>query len=69
MILKVLVWIQSAILGALAKDGGLEGMTAGKPSEAALLMSGLPGPVTAAVSRHLTLSGIERERVIFCDYF
>ena len=61
--------LQRCILAAIGEGGGLEGMTKGDPGQAALLMSGLPGPVTAAVSRQLTLSGIERERVIFCEYF
>lgn len=54
---------------ALAQDGGLQAMAGKDPGEAALLMSGLPGPVVAAVSRHLTTHGIERERLIFCDFF
>ncbi len=54
---------------AIQEEHGLAGMTQNNVKEAALLLSGLPGPVVSAVSRELTREGIERERVMFCDYF
>lgn len=61
--------LQASILEAIIEGQGLSSMTAGKAEEAALLLSGLPGQVATAVSRHLTTEGFERERVMFCEYF
>ena len=44
------------------------GTLGGDPRDCAVLMSGLPGPVTATLTRRLTLEGITRERVLFCDF-
>ena len=50
------------------REQGLMGTVGGDPRDAAVLMSGLPGSVAAAVSRRMTAEGIERERVLICDY-
>lgn len=54
---------------AIREEGGLDGITQGNIKEAALLLSGLPGGVVSEVSRELTREGIERERIMFCEYF
>ena len=61
--------LQKYLLEAIATKQGLTGMIGGAPSNATVLMSGLPGSIAAAVSRELTSQGVERERVLFCDYF
>ena len=61
---------QDGLLTAIfGHTNGLQGTVGGDPREAAVLMSGLPGPVTAVLSRKLTVAGVERERILFCDYF
>ena len=50
-------------------SGGLHGAVGGDPRDAAVLIGGLPGDATAALTRRLTSEGIERERVLFCDFF
>ena len=54
---------------AIREDGGLAGLTGSNVKEAALLLSGLPGDIVSEVSRELTREGIERERIMFCEYF
>ena len=58
--------MQEAILKRLANDDGEAGV--GDLREAALLLSGLPGSASAAITRELTLKGMSRERILFCDY-
>ncbi len=46
----------------------LMGLLGGDPRDCAVLISGLPGPVTATLTRRLTLDGVTRERILFCDF-
>ena len=47
--------MQDGLLTAIfGHTNGLQGTVGGDPGEAAILMSGLPGPVTAVLSRKLT---------------
>ena len=57
--------LEQAIFG---NEQGLMGSLAGDPRDCAVLMSGLPGSVTAVLTRRLTLEGITRERILFCDF-
>ena len=57
--------LEQAIFG---HPQGLMGILGGDPRDCAVLMSGLPGPVTASLTRLLTLDGVTRERVLFCDF-
>lgn len=57
--------LEQAIFGS---EQGLMGSFGGDPRDCAVLMSGLPGPVSATLSRRLTLEGITRERILFCDF-
>jgi len=62
--------MQDGLLTAIfGHDNSLHGTVGGDPQEATVLMSGLPGAVVAVLSRKLTALGIERERILFCDYF
>lgn len=62
--------LQDGLLTAIfGHDNSLHGTVGGDPQEATVLMSGLPGAVVAVLSRKLTALGIERERILFCDYF
>lgn len=62
-------FLQSSIMKAIREGGGLADMTGNNVKEAALLLSGLPGDIVSEASRELTLDGIERERIMFCEYF
>ncbi|KAK9839211.1 hypothetical protein WJX81_001667 [Elliptochloris bilobata] len=62
-----------AILAALEEaifdgNGGLHGAVGGDPHNAAVLISGLPGDATAALTRRLTSEGIKGERILFCEF-
>ncbi|KAL3136385.1 hypothetical protein ABBQ38_005642 [Trebouxia sp. C0009 RCD-2024] len=57
--------LEQAIFGS---EQGLMGSLGGDPRDCAVLMSGLPGSVTATLTRRLTLEGITRERILFCDF-
>ena len=57
--------LEAAIFGG---DQGLAGALGGDPKECAVLMSGLPGSVVAAITRRFTLEGVTRERILFCDF-
>ena len=57
--------LEQAIFG---DEQGLMGSLGGDPRDCAVLISGLPGPVTATLTRRLTLEGITRERILFCDF-
>ena len=57
--------LEQAIFGS---KQGLMGSLGGDPRDCAVLISGLPGSVTAALTRRLTLEGITRERILFCDF-
>ena len=49
-------------------EQGLAGALGGDPRECAVLVSGLPSSVVAAITRRLTLEGVTRERILFCDF-
>ena len=52
------------------EQNGLTGTLGGSdPRQCAVLLAGLPGEVAAAMSRRLAIEGVERERILFCDYF
>lgn len=57
--------LENAVFGG---EEGLAGALGGDPRECAILMSGLPGSVVAAITRRLTLEGVTRERILFCDF-
>ncbi|DBA66220.1 TPA: hypothetical protein ACH3X2_002595 [Trebouxia sp. C0005] len=57
--------LEQAVFG---DEQGFMGSLGGDPRDCAVLISGLPGPVTATLTRRLTLEGITRERVLFCDF-
>ena len=57
--------LEQAIFGS---EQGLMGSLGGDPRDCAVLMSGLPGSVTATLTRRLTLEGITQERILFCDF-
>ncbi len=57
--------LEQAVFG---DEQGLMGSLGGDPRDCAVLISGLPGPVTATLTRRLTLEGITRERILFCDF-
>lgn len=57
--------LQNAIFGG---EQGLQGAVGADPRAAAVLMSGVPGEVAAAITRRLTTAGIDRSRIMFTDY-
>ena len=58
--------IENAVFG---HHMGIKGVLGGNnPSEAAVVLSGVPGEVAAILSRKLTQSGISSERLLVCDY-
>lgn len=58
--------IENALFG---HHGGLKSVLGGNdPSEAAVVLSGVPGEVAAPLSRKLTQNGVLSERLLVCDY-
>ncbi len=57
--------LENAVFGG---EQGLMGSLGSDPRDCAVLISGLPGSVTATLTRRLTLEGITRERILFCDF-
>ena len=57
----------------IALFGGEKGLVGalsnGSPSEAVVVMSGVPGEVAAHMTRRLTHAGVQSERLLFCDFF
>ena len=39
------------------------------PADCAVLMAGLPGPLSTFLTKKLTEHGVSRERFLFCEYF
>jgi hypothetical protein len=63
---KLLMVLEEALFGGV---GGLKGaLNNGDPHEAAVVLSGVPGDVAAALTRKLTQAGVSSERLLVCDY-
>lgn len=48
---------------------GLADAVGCKPKDCTVLMSGIPGDVAIGISRLLSEQGIQKERILFCDFF
>lgn len=59
--------LEIALFGG--ERGLLGALGGGSPSEAVVVMSGVPGDVAAHMTRRLTHAGVQSERLLFCDFF
>ena len=59
---------QVALERAVFGDDQPSGSHSWDAAECSVLLSGLAGEVSSALSRRLTLDGVARERILFCDF-
>ncbi|GBF91942.1 hypothetical protein Rsub_04666 [Raphidocelis subcapitata] len=55
--------------GLFLNAGGLAGAVGGRPAETTVLLAGLSGEVASAVARELVFTGVQWERMLFCEFF
>ena len=60
--------LEQALFHSGGGEHGLRGLLGCEPRDAAVLMSGVPGELAAAITRRLTQAGLPGERVMFCEY-
>ncbi|CAG9461107.1 unnamed protein product [Pedinophyceae sp. YPF-701] len=58
--------LKTALFGG---EKGLEGCLGCPPYNAAVLLAGVPGPVAAQLQHRLVAAGVQRERIMFCEFF